>query len=71
MEYLRLGDLARFRNSNGPFAPKTAGLIVRQVLEGIRFMHEINFAHRDLKPGVCDLFILGYLNRGLQEFRIY
>jgi serine/threonine protein kinase len=57
MEYLRLGDLARFRDRDGPFPEKTAGLIVRQVLEGIRFMHEINFAHRDLKPGVSDLFL--------------
>jgi serine/threonine protein kinase len=55
MEYLRLGDLARFRDRDGPFSEKTAGLIVRQVLEGIRFMHEINFAHRDLKPSVSDL----------------
>lgn len=54
MEYLRLGDLARFRNSDGPFHPTTAGLIVRQVLEGIVFMHEISFAHRDLKPGVSE-----------------
>ncbi|KAF2499006.1 kinase-like protein [Lophium mytilinum] len=51
MEYLRLGDLSRFRDRNGPFPEQSAGLIVRQVLEGIRFMHEINFAHRDLKPG--------------------
>ncbi|KAE9966896.1 hypothetical protein BLS_006753 [Venturia inaequalis] len=51
MEYWRLGDLAHFRQRIGPFLPETAGLVVRQVLEGIRYMHEINFAHRDLKPG--------------------
>jgi serine/threonine protein kinase len=54
MEYLRLGDLGRFRERDGPFPQKTVGLIVRQVLEGIRFMHEINYAHRDLKPGVSN-----------------
>jgi serine/threonine protein kinase len=58
MEYLRLGDLARFRDRNGAFPEKTAGLILRQVLEGIKFMHEINFAHRDLKPSVRDLFMI-------------
>ncbi|KFY76901.1 hypothetical protein V499_03592 [Pseudogymnoascus sp. VKM F-103] len=51
MEYCRLGDLARIRNREGPFPEKTTGLVARQVLEGIKFMHEINFAHRDLKPG--------------------
>lgn len=50
MEYLRLGDLADFRKDHGRFVEKTAGLIMRQVLEGIGYMHEINFAHRDLKP---------------------
>lgn len=55
MEYCRLGDLARFTNREGPFPEKTTGLVARQVLEGIRFMHEINFAHRDLKPGVSNL----------------
>lgn len=58
MEYCRLGDLARVRNREGPFPEKTTGLVVRQVLEGIRFMHEINFAHRDLKPGVSNLFMI-------------
>jgi serine/threonine protein kinase len=52
MEYLRLGDLARFRERDGPFLQQTAGLIIRQVLEATRFMHEINWAHRDLKPAV-------------------
>lgn len=58
MEYCRLGDLARVRNREGPFSEKTTGLVARQVLEGIRFMHEINFAHRDLKPGVSNLFMI-------------
>lgn len=58
MEYWRLGDLAHFRQRIGPFLPETAGLVVRQVLEGIRYMHEINFAHRDLKPGVGNVPII-------------
>lgn len=57
MEYWRLGDLAHFRDRAGPFLPGTAGLVVRQVLEGIKYMHEINFAHRDLKPGVSGLLV--------------
>lgn len=56
MEYLRLGDLSRFRELDGPMPEKEVGFIVRQVLEGIRFMHRINFAHRDLKPSVSQLY---------------
>jgi serine/threonine protein kinase len=52
MEYLRLGDLARFRRDHGRFTEISTSAIMRQVLEGIRHMHDINFAHRDLKPAV-------------------
>lgn len=35
-----------------PFLGSDASSITRQVLEGLVFMHEQKFAHRDLKPKV-------------------
>jgi serine/threonine protein kinase len=67
MEYLRLGDLARFRRDHGRFTEISTSVIMRQVLEGIGHMHDINFAHRDLKPAVrrtlCLESICSYLCR--------
>ncbi|KAI3318434.1 kinase-like protein [Xylariaceae sp. AK1471] len=51
MEYFPLGDLRRFMDSRPQFSEEAAQQIVRQLLKGIRFMHESGFAHRDLKPG--------------------
>lgn len=50
MEYLPDGDLHKYLNS--PLPEKEGRHIVSQILEGLRFMHEIGFAHRDLKPAV-------------------
>lgn len=50
MEYLPHGDLHKYLSSP---LPETEGQqIVFQILEGLQFMHEIGFAHRDLKPAV-------------------
>jgi calcium/calmodulin-dependent protein kinase I len=35
-----------------PFSEAATSEIVRQVIEGICFMHENGYAHRDLKPNV-------------------
>ncbi|KAJ0414557.1 kinase-like domain-containing protein [Aspergillus carlsbadensis] len=48
MEYLRFGNLERYMNRS--FSEDEARTIVLQVLEGLRFMHEDGFAHRDPKP---------------------
>lgn len=50
MEYLPDGDLHRHLNS--PLPENEGQYIVSQILEGLRFMHENGFAHRDLKPAV-------------------
>jgi serine/threonine protein kinase len=50
MEYLPHGDLQRYLGS--PLNESEAQLIVHQTLEGLVFMHERGFAHRDLKPAV-------------------
>ena len=51
MEYLPLGDL--HQHMSRPFSESETRQIISQVLEGVHFMHESGFAHRDLKPLVC------------------
>ncbi|KAF3934307.1 hypothetical protein ABW19_dt0207196 [Dactylella cylindrospora] len=52
MDYFPLGDLGRliYSEYEPPFPERTASQIIRQVTEGIRFMHESGFVHCDLKP---------------------
>ncbi len=50
MEYLPLGDLET--RLQAPLPEDQARVITRQVLQGLVFMHQNKFAHRDLKPGV-------------------
>ena len=50
MEYLPDGDLHQHLNS--PLSETEGQHIVSQILNGLRFMHEVGFAHRDLKPAV-------------------
>ena len=54
MEYLPQGDLEQymFSRTQGPLSEEAAGEITYQVLEGLTYMHDNLFAHRDLKPGV-------------------
>lgn len=50
MEYFPNGDLNRYIKT--PLPNNEARVIIRQLLEGLEFMHENQFAHRDLKPAV-------------------
>ena len=53
MEYLRHGDLQAYLNRT-PIMPELQGReIAFQVGQGLYYMHQHGFAHRDLKPGVC------------------
>ncbi|KAI1090605.1 kinase-like domain-containing protein [Rostrohypoxylon terebratum] len=49
MEYLENRDLQRYLNK--PLPESEARTITSQVLEGLKFMHDNGFVHRDLKPG--------------------
>jgi serine/threonine protein kinase len=50
MEYLSRGDLSHYI---GPNLHKIdAKEITRNVLQGLKVMHEEGFAHRDIKPQV-------------------
>lgn len=53
MEYCEFGDLQGYLSSMPPLLETEAQVIIFQTLEGVRYMHDNNFAHRDLKPGVC------------------
>jgi serine/threonine protein kinase len=55
MEYIESGDLQHYVGTPMPEAEMQ--LIVSQVLEGLAYMHGLNYAHRDLKPAVCGCFI--------------
>jgi serine/threonine protein kinase len=50
MEYLGLGDLEGYLQN--PLSHIEARQITKQLLEGLEFMHNSDFAHRDLKPSV-------------------
>jgi serine/threonine protein kinase len=52
MEYLELGDLQHYLFQASPLPEQEAGEVTFQILEGLSFMHENQFAHRDLKPAV-------------------
>ncbi|KAK6533717.1 hypothetical protein TWF694_002648 [Orbilia ellipsospora] len=50
MEFFPLGDLGKVTRSEPPLSELETGQIIKQVTEGIGFMHENGFVHRDLKP---------------------
>jgi Protein kinase domain len=50
MEYLEHGSLTEYINAL--FPESEVQDVVLQLSEGINFMHENGFAHRDLKPSV-------------------
>lgn len=55
MEYFKHGDLHEYLYSAPPLPETDAQQITFQVLEGLFFMHENGYSHRDLKPGVSAL----------------
>jgi serine/threonine protein kinase len=52
MEYLLHGDLQHYLSPAPPLPESEAQQITFQILEGLFFLHDNGFAHRDLKPGV-------------------
>jgi len=50
MEYLPEGDLTKHAGS--PLQQETVQTISKQILEGLKVMHQKGIAHRDLKPAV-------------------
>lgn len=58
MEYLELGDLDQYLRNVPPLPESEVGYIISQVIEGLNHMHENDFTHRDLKPGVRCPFVI-------------
>jgi serine/threonine protein kinase len=52
MEYCDLGDLHHYLGQNPPLSVADTQQLTYQIIEGLHQMHENDFAHRDLKPGV-------------------
>ncbi|KAF8243831.1 kinase-like protein, partial [Wilcoxina mikolae CBS 423.85] len=50
MEYFEHGDLKAYINSRLRICQESAKSIIKQILEGLNIMVELNFVHRDLKP---------------------
>lgn len=59
MEYFKHSDLDQYLYSEPPLPESDAQQITFQVLEGLYFMHENSYSHRDLKPGVRALTLCG------------
>jgi serine/threonine protein kinase len=53
MEYCRHGDLHHHIKSRRFVPAGEVQQLAYQILEGLDQMHQNDFAHRDLKPGVC------------------
>ena len=52
MEYCAFGDLQDYVSKHGQLSEVDTQEIVAQVAQGLVFMHQEGFTHRDLKPKV-------------------
>jgi serine/threonine protein kinase len=52
MEYCRHGDLHHYLKRKRLIPAREVQQLAFQMLEGLDQMHQNDFAHRDLKPGV-------------------
>ena len=51
MKLIEGESLAKWIQDNGPYNPKKAGLLLKEVAQAIAFAHQASIIHRDLKPG--------------------
>jgi len=50
LELCKNGDLSTFINSRGPLPEAEALWIFKQIVEGVKYLHDMQVMHRDLKP---------------------
>jgi len=55
MEYFQEGDLTKHIST--PLSQETVQNISRQILEGLKVMHQEGITHRDVKPEVLSLLL--------------
>ena len=63
MEYLPEGDLTKHISTLAPLPQETVKKMTKQILKGLRVMHQEGITHRDIKPAVLSLLLntsLGY-----------
>lgn len=53
MEHCRHGDLRQYLLDKHSIPADEVQQLIYQLLEGLDQMHKNDFAHRDVKPGVC------------------
>ena len=58
MEYFKHGDLQRHMDTKMPEIQ--VKIVITQVLEGLKTMHQLGFTHRDLKPQARHYFLFLY-----------
>ena len=50
MEYIKGGQLKKLFNNHPSLTEREASIVVRNILEGVNYIHERDYIHRDLKP---------------------
>jgi len=53
MEYMAGGTINKRLDSSGPFTEKETKRCMRQILEGLAYLHGLNILHRDVKGEYC------------------
>jgi serine/threonine protein kinase len=52
MDFVPLGDLANYIENEGALKERDARDVIRQLLRGLKFMHDNQITHSDIKPDV-------------------